>query len=167
MCILGPNSNGVAWGRLWRERIPWHDGCEWRNHTNQLYYNTGNSNHSITVKCVGDISNRSAIGAKLIITADIFGEEVQQLYEISSQSGGGYGSQNSMQTVVGLGDATFVKKSARHLAFRKNYRKDTPRQRQFLYNVWAWFSAFQSKPFFADFQQPGIRNIFDFRILYW
>ncbi|HNP97676.1 MAG TPA: FG-GAP-like repeat-containing protein [Bacteroidia bacterium] len=109
MCILGPNSNGVAWGDYdgngFLDMMVVNGG----NHTNQLYYNTGNSNHSITVKCVGDISNRSAIGAKLIITADIFGEEVQQLYEISSQSGGGYGSQNSMQTVVGLGDATFVK----------------------------------------------------------
>ncbi|HRH65426.1 MAG TPA: FG-GAP-like repeat-containing protein [Bacteroidia bacterium] len=106
MCTLGPNSNGVAWGDYNRDGFLDMMVANGGNHTNQLYRNTGNSNHSITVKCVGDKSNRSAIGAKIIVIAEINGTSVRQVYEITSQSGGGYGSQNSMQTVVGIGTAS-------------------------------------------------------------
>lgn len=109
MCTLGSNSNGVAWGDYNGDGFLDMFVANGGNHPNQLYHNTGNSNHSITVKCVGRKSNASAIGVKIFVRAIIFGIDVVQLYEVTSQSGGGYGSQNSMQTVVGLGDATSVK----------------------------------------------------------
>src|SRR5439155_14730632 len=51
-------------------------------------------------------SNRSAIGAKVRVTATIGGKPVKQLREISG--GGGYRSQNGLLPHFGLGDATII-----------------------------------------------------------
>jgi hypothetical protein len=73
---------------------------------NGFYINTGNSNHWLSVKCEGRISNRSAIGAKVRVLATIGGKTFWQLREIAAN--GGYMSATSLEAHFGLGDATRV-----------------------------------------------------------
>jgi hypothetical protein len=70
-----------------------------------LYRNNGTSNAWIKVRCVGTVSNRSAIGAKVRVRATIGGKTYWQLREISG--GGGYGGQNLIAH-FGLGDAQAI-----------------------------------------------------------
>jgi len=70
-----------------------------------LYRNNGNSNSWLTVKCVGTVSNRSAIGAKVRAKATINGKSIWQLREINT--GGGW-TQNPLETHFGLGNAASV-----------------------------------------------------------
>lgn len=71
--------------------------------TDLLYHNNGNSNHWITIKLTGIVTNRSAIGTKVRAHAIINGVSVWQMREISAQSG--YCSQNDLRVHFGLGDA--------------------------------------------------------------
>jgi hypothetical protein len=71
-----------------------------------LYHNNGNSNHWIKVRCVGTVSNRSAIGATVRATAMIDGEQRRQMRQISG--GDGWLSQNSLDVSIGFGDATNI-----------------------------------------------------------
>jgi len=73
-----------------------------------LYENhaSENGNNWLVVNCVGTTSNRSAIGAKVRVTATIGGQQVTQLREISAQSG--YCGQNQLAPHFGLGDAEKV-----------------------------------------------------------
>jgi hypothetical protein len=73
---------------------------------NALYRNEGNDNHWIEIECVGVVSNRSALGAKVRVKAQIGRSDVWQLREICSQNG--YGSQSSIEAHFGLGDATTI-----------------------------------------------------------
>ncbi len=73
---------------------------------NGFYINTGNSNHWLSVKCEGRISNRSAIGAKVRVLATIAGKSFWQLREISAN--GGYMSATPLEAHFGLGDATHI-----------------------------------------------------------
>jgi hypothetical protein len=98
------------------------DGCAWGDYNNDgfldlfvsningqnnlLYRNNGNSNHWLTIQCEGKISNRSAIGTRLELTAEIAGTPVRQIREISA--GGGYGSQNSLLVHFGVGPSTNI-----------------------------------------------------------
>ena len=98
------------------------DGCAWGDYNNDgfvdlfvsningqnnfLYRNNGNSNHWLTVRCDGRVSNRAAIGARLELTAEINGKSVRQIREISG--GSGYGSQNDLRAHFGVGQATNV-----------------------------------------------------------
>jgi hypothetical protein len=68
-----------------------------------LYHNDGNSNSWIEIKCVGTVSNRSAIGAKIRVRATIAGKSIWQMREISGARG-----YNTAPLVAhfGLGDAT-------------------------------------------------------------
>ncbi len=70
---------------------------------NLFYLNNGNDNNWLKIKLIGKTSNRSAIGAKLWVTAKIGGQSVTQLREISAQSG--HCGQNSLTAHFGLGDA--------------------------------------------------------------
>jgi hypothetical protein len=69
-----------------------------------LYQNSGNSNHWIKVRCVGTVSNRSAIGAKVRMRATIAGQTFWQMREIN----GGDGGLDAVPLLAhfGLGDAT-------------------------------------------------------------
>ena len=82
------------------------------NHTgeaNALYLNKKGTCLSKTcVNLVGLESNGSAIGAQLFVTATMDGQSVTQMREITAQSGGGTGGQNSMKSSFGLGDATII-----------------------------------------------------------
>jgi len=72
-----------------------------------LYRNEiGNKNNWISIKCVGTDGNRSGIGAKVRIKANIGGNEVRQMREISSQTG--FFGQDEMRAHFGLGDAAIV-----------------------------------------------------------
>ncbi len=72
-----------------------------------LYHNNGNSNNWITLKLIGTLSNRSAIGAKVRMKATIGGKNFWQMREISG-GGGGHGAQGDLRAHFGLGDATNV-----------------------------------------------------------
>lgn len=71
-----------------------------------LYHNDGNSNHWITIRLIGNASNKSAIGAKVRVNATINGASVTQMREISAQSS--YCGQNDLRAHFGLGDAVIV-----------------------------------------------------------
>lgn len=71
-----------------------------------LYHNDGNLNKWITIKLQGTISNRAAIGAKVRLKANINGNDVWQLREITAQSS--YCGQNDIRAHFGLGNATQV-----------------------------------------------------------
>ncbi|MEO5571552.1 MAG: FG-GAP-like repeat-containing protein [Bacteroidia bacterium] len=62
------------------------------NQQNFLYHNDGNSNNWITIKCVGVLSNKTAIGAKVFVKANIAGNDIWQMQEVLAQTG--YNSQN-------------------------------------------------------------------------
>ncbi|MGP8330233.1 MAG: FG-GAP-like repeat-containing protein [Methanosarcinaceae archaeon] len=64
---------------------------------NVLLQNNGNHHHWLHLKLVGHISNRSAIGARVQVTAG----ELVQIREVSGGIGGG--SQNSLPVEFGLG----------------------------------------------------------------
>lgn len=72
---------------------------------NFLYRNNGNSNQWIRVRCIGTVSNRSAIGAKVRVQAKSSGRSFWQLREISSSHG--FGGDNLLAH-FGLGDATII-----------------------------------------------------------
>ncbi|MBX7151558.1 FG-GAP-like repeat-containing protein [bacterium] len=76
------------------------------NVANSLFQNSGNSNHWLQIKCVGVISNKSAIGAKLRVKATINGIQKWQLQELQVLSGNR--SQNNLSGNFGLGDAIVV-----------------------------------------------------------
>ena len=71
-----------------------------------IYRNEQPDGHWLNVRAIGDVSNRSAIGAKLRARATIQGQVVWQLREIAGQTG--YNAQNSLRAHFGLGDATVV-----------------------------------------------------------
>ena len=74
--------------------------------TNSLFRNTGSGNNWVKFKSVGTNSNRSAIGAKVRIRANINGNDVWQVRQVSANSG--YCSQNSFVVHFGLADASIV-----------------------------------------------------------
>lgn len=64
---------------------------------NSLYRNNGHNNHWVTLELEGNSSNRSAIGARVIL--EVGKHKIQE--EISS--GGGFGTTNSLPLEIGLG----------------------------------------------------------------
>ncbi len=75
---------------------------------NALYRNDGTGNNWLEVRCVGTVSNRSAIGARVRAKAHIGWLDVWQTREISAQTGGGNSGQSSLLASFGLGDASIV-----------------------------------------------------------
>lgn len=86
---------------------------------NLLYKNNrqqgSNSNNRISVRCIGSRgpgsafgTNKSAIGAKVRVKVNVGGNGVWQMQEISGQTGGGWGGQNSLNVEFGLGAATQI-----------------------------------------------------------
>lgn len=71
-----------------------------------LYHNDGNTNHWIKLRCVGTISNRSAIGAIIRATSMIRGKLQTQMRQISG--GDGWLAQNALDVSIGFGDATQI-----------------------------------------------------------
>ncbi|MFZ5519388.1 MAG: FG-GAP-like repeat-containing protein [Candidatus Zhuqueibacterota bacterium] len=79
------------------------NGSNHDDQNNFLYLNNGNENNWINIRCIGQVSNVSAIGAKVKVMAEIQGKLRWQYREISSQTG--YLSQNSLVAHFGLGAA--------------------------------------------------------------
>lgn len=71
---------------------------------NRLYLNTPNGNHWLSLRLVGDRSNRDAVGARISLT--VSGKT--QIREITV--GTSYISQNSLRATFGLGKATHIEK---------------------------------------------------------
>ncbi len=71
-----------------------------------LYLNNGNGNHWITIKPLGTVSNRSGVGAKIRVKANIDGQPVWQLGEITTMTG--LRGQPPLETHFGLGDANII-----------------------------------------------------------
>lgn len=82
--------------------------CYNANQPDYLYENHAaeNANHWLVVQCTGTKSNRSAIGARVLVRTVIGGKQVTQMREISAQSG--YCGQNQLNAHFGLGDAANV-----------------------------------------------------------
>ena len=75
---------------------------------NVMYMNNGNGNKWVNIRCVGMVSNKSAIGAKVFVRALINGNTVRQMQMISSQTGGSISGQSSLNAEFGLGNATLI-----------------------------------------------------------
>jgi len=75
---------------------------------NALYRNDGTGNNWLWVRCVGTVSNRSAIGARAKVITHIHSGAIYITREISSQTGGGTSGQSSLLASFGLGDASAV-----------------------------------------------------------
>ncbi len=79
------------------------------NESNVFFENSRASCNSwFCLKLIGVNSNKSAIGARVRVKATINGQPTWQLKEISAQTGGGAGSQNSLKALFGLADASTV-----------------------------------------------------------
>ena len=99
-------SSGVAWGDYDRDGDLDLYVTKFNDQDNALYKNNGNDNNWVIIKCQGIFSNRSAIGTRIHIKADIGGSPVWQMREISGLTG--FWSFNSLDVHFGLGDASIV-----------------------------------------------------------
>jgi hypothetical protein len=107
------HDSGNSWGAAWGDYD--NDGFldlfvvnGTEGEENCFYRNNGNANHWIKIRCIGTAANRAGIGAKVFVTATIFGKQVTQMREIGSgygQDSSGFGGAH-----FGLGDATLVEK---------------------------------------------------------
>ena len=75
---------------------------------NSLYMNNGNSNKWLNIRCVGMVSNKSAIGARVFVRATINSSTVRQMQVVSSQTGGAISGVNSFNAEFGLGNANII-----------------------------------------------------------
>ncbi len=101
----GGNSFGCVWGDYNRDGQLDMFVANRLNQQNFLYMNSGNSNAWISIKCVGTLSNKTAIGTKVRLKATVNGIASWQVQEVLAQSG--YNSQN-LDLHFGLGNATDI-----------------------------------------------------------
>ncbi|MCD4730980.1 MAG: FG-GAP-like repeat-containing protein [Bacteroidales bacterium] len=105
----GGRSNGATWADYDNDgyldlfvpngAIPSQSNCFYRN--NGIF-----NNNWINIKCVGIISNASAIGTRVKVKSTINGTSLWQVREIFGQTG--FNAQNSFNVEFGLGDGTNV-----------------------------------------------------------
>ncbi|MBF0451490.1 MAG: tandem-95 repeat protein [Candidatus Magnetomorum sp.] len=76
------------------------------NEQHLLFENQGSDTHWIGIECIGTKANRSAIGAMVSVSAFIYGKNVRQIRQISSQTG--HNSQNSNILILGLGNQSVI-----------------------------------------------------------
>lgn len=100
----GASSDGCAWGDYNNDGFVDLFVSNLNDQNNLLYRNDGNSNNWLTVRCVGQLSNRSGIGTKVRVRATQ--QNQWQMREISG--GSGYGSQNAPYAYFGLGTVTNI-----------------------------------------------------------
>jgi hypothetical protein len=101
----GAISGGCAWGDYNNDGFLDLFVSNLNDQNNLLYRNDGNSNNWITVRCIGQLSNRSGIGTKVRIRTLLGSQERWQMREISG--GSGYGSQNAPYAYFGFGTTNF------------------------------------------------------------
>jgi hypothetical protein len=100
----GAISGGCAWGDYNNDGFLDLFVSNLNDQNNLLYRNDGNSNNWLTVRCVGQLSNRSGIGTK--VRTKTVEQSRWQMREISG--GSGYGSQNAPYAYFGLGADTNI-----------------------------------------------------------
>ncbi len=99
----GGNSAGCAWGDYDNDGFLDLFVPNWQgSRPNFLYHNNGNSNAWLKVRCIGTVSNRDAVGAKVRVKAFFRGADRWQMREVS----GGIGFGQTPYANFGLGDAT-------------------------------------------------------------
>jgi hypothetical protein len=81
-------------------------GSIYEDQPDALYRNNGNTNAWINIRCVGAVSNRSAIGTTIRTKATIGGTERWQTRQIVGSEG--WLSFNNLDVIIGLGDASVV-----------------------------------------------------------
>ncbi|MEO6901941.1 MAG: FG-GAP-like repeat-containing protein [Bacteroidia bacterium] len=97
------NTN-CAWGDLDNDGdLDLIQGTEYQAN---LYINNGNCRNWLSMKLIGTISNRSAIGTKVYLYAAIDGKSQILSREISGQTG--YNGQNSLRVHFGIGYTTII-----------------------------------------------------------
>ncbi len=106
-------SGGMSFGAAWADYD--NDGgvdlfvANRSDNENFLYQNVkGACQGKSCITLVGTNSNQSAIGAKIYLTATVYGQSITQMREITAQSGGGIGGQNEMKAIIGVGDAGII-----------------------------------------------------------
>jgi len=77
---------------------------------NSLFINEGNNNNWLKIKLIrGSLAwFEYLIGSRIYVYATIYGQQVTQMRELSTQTGGGQGGQNEIIQFFGLGDAAIV-----------------------------------------------------------
>ncbi|MGD0712434.1 MAG: CRTAC1 family protein, partial [Bacteroidales bacterium] len=77
---------------------------------NVIYQNRGNTNHWLKFKCIGERSNKDAIGARIYAKATINGKSVTQMREINANttSAGESGGASGHVVHMGFGNASFI-----------------------------------------------------------
>lgn len=103
------NFGAAAWGDYDNDGFP--DafvtlGTIYSPQRSALYHNNGNTNNWIKIKCVGTVSNRSAIGTKVRVKARIAGIDRWQMRQIAGSEG--WVTFNSLDALFGLGGAPVV-----------------------------------------------------------
>src|SRR2546428_2957138 len=79
----GAIGNGCAWGDYNNDGFVDLFVANLNGQNNLLYRNDGNANNWLTIRCVGRLSNRSGIGAKVRLKTNIDGRSRWQMREIS------------------------------------------------------------------------------------
>jgi ASPIC and UnbV/FG-GAP-like repeat/Secretion system C-terminal sorting domain len=104
------NDSGSSYGSAWGDYD--NDGdldvfiCNKSGDKNSLFENNGNSNDWVNIKCIGATANKSGIGARVSVKANINGNPVWQMHEITDQSA--YYSQNSLDVEFGFGSSAVI-----------------------------------------------------------
>lgn len=99
------HTRGLAWADYDNDGDLDFYAANWQGVANMLFANAGNDNNWIRLRCVGTLSNRSGIGARITVTTASDGQTIRQIREIND---GGRYYQNDLEAHFGLGGAEII-----------------------------------------------------------